>query len=255
MLKKLLVLLLFTNWSAISAQNKYDLPQLWNESKTFLEQPARWNGIDWLKLGVISASTFLISQSDQFFRDAILKDQSFTNSVPEQIGRFWGRGYANLLVAGAFGLHGIIEGNNTSKKLGFEIVQAAIYSGAVTQFLKLALGRARPYTNEGKSSFHPFYFFKDGYKSFPSGDVTLAFSLSTVLSKNINNDVLKILVYVPALITMASRMYRDMHWASDVFFGAVVGYAVSSWVVDLHDESKVANQTAVISPLTISIKL
>jgi hypothetical protein len=50
-------------------------------------------------------------------------------------------------------------------------------------------------------------------------------------------------------------MYRDMHWASDVFFGAVVGYAVSSWVVDLHDESKVANQTAVISPLTISIKL
>jgi hypothetical protein len=76
-----------------------------------------------------------------------------------------------------------------------------------------------------------------------------------VLSKNINNDVLKILVYVPALITMVSRMYRNMHWASDVFFGAVVGYTISSWVVDLHDESKVANQTAVISPLTISIKL
>lgn len=255
-MKKILILsfvVLIT--SNVYAQNNFNLEQFDNESINFLEQPAKWKGNDWLKFGLISAGTILLTQTDQSFRDAILKDQSYIGTVPEQVGRFWGRGYATILFAGAFGLHGLIDNNYTSKKIGFEIVQATLYAGAITQFVKMTIGRARPYTNEGSSSFHPFVLFKDDYNSFPSGDVTLAFSLSSVLSKNLKSDLLKILAYIPAVLTMTSRMYRDMHWSSDVFFAAAVGYFIGNWVVNLHENNDTNLTTAFFSPLVIQIKL
>ncbi|NJD22976.1 MAG: phosphatase PAP2 family protein [Melioribacter sp.] len=252
-LAAVLLCLVFT--SSIYSQNKYDISQFYNESIRFVKQPLNWEGSDWLKLGLISAGTILTMQADQPIRDAVLRDQSFNGTIPEQIGRIWGRGYATIFFAGAFGLHGLITDDQSTKKIGFEIVQVTLYAGAVTQFLKMTVGRARPYTNEGSGNYHPFSLWNDDYHSFPSGDVTLAFSLSTVLSKNSKSSFLKIISYLPAVLTMASRINRDMHWSSDTFLAAAIGYFVGDWVANLHEEQESSMEVSNTFPLTIRIKL
>jgi len=255
-IKKIVLLsFIFLFTSSLYSQNKYDFSQFYNESFKFVEQPLNWEGSDWLKLGLISAGTILVMQADQPVRDAVLRDQSFNGTVSEQIGRFWGRGYATIFFAGAFGLHGLITDDQSTKKIGFEIIQATLYAGAITQFLKMTLGRARPYTNKGTGNYHPFTLWNDDYHSLPSGDVTLAFSLSTVLSKNSKSDFLKIISYIPAALTIASRLNRDTHWSSDVFLGAAIGYFVGDWVTNLHDEQESKVKISSIFPFSIKISI
>ncbi len=251
----LLFLLITFSANILYSQNKFDLGQFSDESIRFIKQPLNWDGSDWLKLSLVSAGTILAMQADQPIRNAVLRDQSFNGTVPELFGRYWGRGYATIFFAGAFGLHGLITEDQTTKKIGFEIVQATIYAGAITQFLKMTLGRARPYTNEGTANYRPFSIWNDDYHSLPSGEVTLAFSLSTVLSKNSKSDLLKIICYLPAVLTMTSRINRDMHWSSDTFLAAAIGYFVGDWVTNLHEEKESPVQISSIFPFSIKISI
>jgi membrane-associated phospholipid phosphatase len=251
-----ILLLLSVLWvSPLRAQNTYNLSQFGNETVDFIKQPTQWKGNDWLKLGLAGAGTFLVMQIDQPIRDAVMKDRSYLNSAPITFGKFWGETYSTAAFAGAFGLHGLLTQNNSTKKVGFEIAQAALYSGGITTVLKLALGRARPYTNEGTTKYQPFTIMDDGFHSLPSGHCTLAFALSTVLSRNVDSKALKVLVFVPAALTAISRVYQDYHWASDCFLGAIIGYVVATWVVDLHDSKEAPVHLTGIYPLTIRINL
>ncbi len=241
--------------SSLRAQNSYNLSQFGNETVDFIKQPTRWEGNDWLKLGLAGAGTFLVMQIDQPIRDAVMKDRSAYNSAPVKLGKFWGETYTTAIFAGAFGLHGLLTDNSSTKKVGFEIVQAALYSGGITTILKLALGRARPYTNEGATKYRPFTIWDDGFHSFPSGHTTLAFALSTVLSRNVDSRGLKVLAFIPAVMTAFSRVYQDYHWTSDCIVSAVIGYVVATWVVDLHESKEPPVHLSGIYPLTISINL
>jgi membrane-associated phospholipid phosphatase len=184
-----------------------------------------------------------------------MKDRSAYNSVPVKFGKLWGETYSTAAFAGVFGLHGLLTGNNSTKKVGFEIVQAALYSGGITTILKAAIGRARPYTDEGAGNYQPFTILDDGFHSLPSGHTTLAFALSTVLSRNADSKTLKVLAFAPAALTAFSRIYQDYHWASDCLLGAVIGYVVATWVVDIHDDKESPIHLSGVFPLTIRINL
>ncbi len=241
--------------SSLFSQNAYNISQFAEESFQFIKQPTKWQSNDWMKLGLISAGTVLIMQADRPIRENIFKDQSYSKSIPIEAGRIWGEAYPAAIFAGAFGLHGLIANDPSSKKIGFEIVQTVLYAGAITTFLKIAIGRARPFTNKGDANYKPFTLFDDDFHSFPSGHTTLAFSLSTVLSKNSKSDLLKILAYVPAILTMVSRVYQDNHWTSDAIIGASIGYFVGDWVVNLHEKKASPMQISSIFPLKIKIAI
>ena len=249
------LLIIIFHQSALFSQNKYNLSQFGDESFRFVKQPLKWESSDWLKLGLFSAGTLLLTQADKPIQDAALKDQSYYKSFPIEAGRIWGEIYPTAIFAGAFGLHGLIANDPSTKKIGFEIVQTALYAGAITTFLKIAIGRARPFTNRGNATFHPFTIFDDDFHSMPSGHTTLAFSLSTVLSKNAKTDFLKIIAYLPAVLTAVSRVYQNNHWTSDVFVAASIGYFVGDWVTSQHEESNSPVQTSSIFPLVLRIKL
>ncbi len=237
------------------SQNRYNFTQFRDETVDFIKQPVKWEGNDWLRLGLIGAGTFLVMQADQPIRDGLMKDQSYYKSLPIEFGRLWGETYSTAILAGAFGLHGILASDNSTKKVGFEIVQAALYSGGITSVLKFAFGRARPFMNRGSADYQPFTLLDDGFHSFPSGHTTLAFALSTVLSRNARSNALKVLAYIPAALTAFSRVYQDYHWTSDCFLSAVVGFVVATWVVDLHDQKESPVQVSSVYPLTIRINL
>ncbi len=249
------LLLPFICASSLYSQNQYNFSQFKDETIDFLKQPAKWEGDDWLKLGLVSAGTFLIMQTDQPVRDAVMKDRSYVETVPVKFGKLWGETYSTAAVAGVFALDGVLADNNSSKKIGFEIAQAALYAGGITTVLKAAVGRARPYTDKGAWTYSPFTILDDGFHSLPSGHTTLAFALSTVLARNTDSGTLKVLAYIPATLTIVARIYQDYHWASDCVLGAAIGYAAATWVVNTHAEKDSPVKISSIYPLTIRINL
>ena len=235
--------------SSLLAQNKYNLSQFGNETVDFIKQPSKWDGSDWLKFGVMSAGSYLlIETADQPARDLALKDRSYLHSVPIEAGRIWGELYSPVVLFAGFAAHSLITNNTSTRKVAYEIGQASLYTGAITYILKTAFGRARPYMNEGSSSFHPFTF-RDDFHSFPGGHTATAFVLSTILSRNAGPTWLKILAYLPAAITPISRIYEDKHWVSSNFFGGTLGYFVAKWVVDTHEKKDKLFQSTSNTPL------
>jgi membrane-associated phospholipid phosphatase len=110
--------------------------------------------------------------------------------------------------------------------------------------------------NEGAFSYYPFSSFLDRYHSLPGGHTATAFVLSTVLSRNAGPTWLKILAYLPAVITPVSRVYQDQHWTSDNVMGAALAYFVATWVVDLHEKKDKQFQSISSTPLiNISVAL
>jgi membrane-associated phospholipid phosphatase len=244
-------LLVFIIQSNIYSQSEYDIFQLENETIDFIKQPVNWDGDDWLKLGLISAGTFLVIQEDQSIRDLFQRNLNYKNSAPNEFGRIYGELYSPVIVAGAFGLHHLLSQDESSKKIAFEILQTTFYAGAITTALKLAFGRTRPGTADGSKSFGNWSLLDDSFHSFPSGHTTVAFSISTVLSKNAKTDFLKAIAYVPALLTAVSRVYQDDHWASDVIIGGIVGYTVGDWVTSKHNNIQLSFQA--FSPRQFSL--
>jgi membrane-associated phospholipid phosphatase len=240
--------------SFLGAQNKYDLSQFGRETRDFIRQPAKWDGSDWLKLGVIGGATFLTMQVDQSIRDAVLKDRSYFYSVPIEAARVYGELYSPLAFFVGFATHSLITNSMSTRKMAYEIGQASLYTGAITLILKTAFGRTRPYMNEGTSSYYPCSSLLDRYHSFPGGHTATAFVISTVLSRNVHPTWLKILVYLPAIITPISRVYQDQHWMSDNVFGGALGYFVAKWVVDVHEaQDKLVQSTSSTTLFSFSI--
>jgi membrane-associated phospholipid phosphatase len=238
-------------------QYKYTFSQFGNETWEFIKQPTKWDGSDWLKIGLMSAGTFLIMETaDQPIRDEVLKDQRYYKSVPIEFGRIWGELYSPIVLFGGFAIHSLIADDIGTRKIAYEIGQASLYAGAIDLILKVAIGRARPYYNEGPTSFHPFSsLFGQGYHSIPGGHTTAAFVLSTVLSRNAKPVWLKVLAYLPAVLTFVSRVYQDQHWTSDDFLGAALGYFIATWVVDKHENNKSLVEISSTYPLSIRIAL
>jgi membrane-associated phospholipid phosphatase len=235
--------------SSLLAQSKYDFTQFGHETVDFIKQPSRWDKNDWLKVAIMSTGSFLLIQvADQPVRDFSQKDKSYLNSIPIEAGRIWGELYSPIVLFGGFAAHSLITHNMSTRKIAYEIGQAALYTGAITYILKSAFGRARPYMNEGSDSYHPFTF-DDDYHSFPGGHSATAFLISTVLSRNAGPTWLKILAYLPAAITPVSRVYEDKHWVSSNFFGATLGYFVAKWVVDTHEKNDKLDPSASSTPL------
>jgi membrane-associated phospholipid phosphatase len=235
--------------------NKYNLSQFGHETIGFFVQPTKWDGNDWLRLGVISGATVLSMQADQPVRDAVLKDRRYFYSVPIEGARMYGELYSPFVFFGGFALHYLFTDNISSRKIAYEIGQASLYAGAVTLILKTAIGRARPYMNEGKSSYRPFSSLLDKYHALPGGHTTTAFVISTVLSRNVEPTWLKVLVYLPAVITPISRVYQDQHWVSDNVLGGAIGFFIATWVVDIHERNDSRVHVSSVFPLTISVTL
>lgn len=241
--------------SSSFAQKKYTFSRFTHETGRLFTQPLRWQSDDWLRLAVIAAATGLTMQADQSIRHAVVTgDRSYFRSVPMEIGRYWGEWYTAPAVAGVFGLHGWLANNASSRKIGFEMIQAAAYAATVTEFMKITFGRSRPYQGEGAFFFRPFRLSGVGFLSLPGGHITSGMAISTVLSRNSRSTALKVLAYVPAACTFVSRVYQDKHWTSDEVLGAAIGYCVANWVVDQHEKKEPAISISSVYPAVLSFR-
>ena len=233
----------------------YNVAQFLHESVLFLKQPIVWDKNDWTNVGGMIATTLAIMPFDPRLRDATQGEQKYYNSFPIEAGRYYGDWYAIAALTTAFGGYGIIARDTAYKKLAIELFQTGVYAELITGILKVSFGRARPRTGSDQFTYKPFNF-NDDYNSLPSGHTTLAFSLSTVLSRHAKTTFLKILAYLPAGLTMFSRIYQNNHWFSDEIIAAATGYFVGNWVVDLHEGKRHPINVVAFTPFpTIRINL
>ena len=212
----------------------YSLRQFEHESFLFIKEPARWHQSDWLRLGLIAATTVAIIPLDIKIANITQNNQRAYYDLPVEAGRIYGEWYFTASVATVFVGYGVLKHNTEAEKIDVELFQAGLYSEVITQLLKVGIGRANPMANVGEFSFRPFKFQKD-YGSMPNGSASLAFAISAITSRHAKSTVIKILAYVPAAFNLFSGIYKNTHWASDEFMGAAIGYSTGMWVVTLHE--------------------
>jgi membrane-associated phospholipid phosphatase len=184
---------------------------------------ARWKGKDWLKVGAVVVGTTALTFVDDPVRQFMTHKKNGVLDGLERIGYHYGKPYTAISVSGGFYLAGVVLNDEWSKETGLMLASALTTSNLITTFFKSAVGRARPIT--GHDNYNVDMFSESpSHHSLPSGHTTVAFTISTILARQVKSVPLKITFYSLAGITAASRMYMDAHWISDVALGGTIAW-------------------------------
>jgi hypothetical protein len=100
--------------------------------------------------------------------------------------------------------------------LGMDLLQAQILTEMMVEPLKFSVRRLRP---DGSNR-----------QSFPSGHAAITFATATVIERHLGWRK-AVLGYVIASYVASSRLHDNVHYLSDVVFGAAVGSIAGRTVV------------------------
>jgi len=144
---------------------------------------------------------------------------------------------------------------NKLKNLVMTAVSAIIYARIVVFILKIIISRARPFYN-----YNPFEFFKYPqainqltdilrnldfgqiaeftYASMPSGHTVTAFALVGTFYLYFQNKFIQGFLILLGVTTAFARVYKNVHWPSDVFIAAVIGSLIAA-VIYQNNKSRI----------------
>jgi membrane-associated phospholipid phosphatase len=115
-----------------------------------------------------------------------------------------------------------IDGSDPRRsRTGYAAAEAGVTAGLAATVLKYAVGRARPDSGLGTTSFDPGSTASD-HGSFPSRHVAVAWAVATPFAREYNADWL----YGVAALTNLGRIGSRAHWVSDTVGGSLLGYAI-----------------------------
>ena len=156
------------------------------------------------------------------------KDQSINRHLAGSavVNRFWvpaeyvGSAYILLGAAGATYVIGRATDSPRARHLGMDEIEGVILAGGLSSVMKIAVRRQRPVSTDGSVS-RTF--------SFPSGHATLTFAAATILQQHLGYRA-GIPTYLVASWVAMSRLHKNVHYASDVVFGAATGIVIGRTV-------------------------
>lgn len=117
-----------------------------------------------------------------------------------------------------YGLNRFVIKDKQFRKVSEASLKTVVVTAILTESLKIGMGRARPFTNQGPHSFQPFPGSRDQYKSLPSGHASLAFAVFTPFAEGYSR-----WIYVLPASVAAGRVIQNKHWVSDVVVGGGIG--------------------------------
>lgn len=140
---------------------------------------------------------------------------------------------AYFMPAGALAgtlVYALIKKDRNVQRNAYELCISIGAGTLVTQALKYSINRQRP-AQRFPDEIFPAQL-KSGH-SFPSGHTSLAFSSATTIALQYKKWYIVVPAYLWAGSVGYSRMYRGLHYPSDVLVGAVVGVGsgiLSHWL-------------------------
>jgi membrane-associated phospholipid phosphatase len=165
-----------------------------------------------------------------------------------------GNPFVHLGVAFAVYGGGILGESERWKDTGLMLGEAAVLADAGTFVLKSAVGRARPYTGNGKGDFKPLQFSAD-HDSFPSMHTSSAFAMASVMSSTSESIPAKLFYYSAATFVGFSRLYQDKHWSSDILLGAAIGELCGRVVTAYHQKHTTIALVPTVTQGTVGLAL
>jgi len=195
-----------------------------HDLRDLVKSPAHLTARGWGTLAGGALLVGLTHLADDDVRSSVRREGADSESWATTIrplGQEAGLGLAFL----AWGA-GKATGHDEISAIGEDSLEATIVAaGFVTPLLKLAVGRDRP------RSGNPSDSFSGGGESFPSGEVTQAFAMASVIAAHSERRWVDALAWGAASSIAWERLRLDAHWASDVAAGALIGAGIGRWVV------------------------
>jgi membrane-associated phospholipid phosphatase len=213
--------------------NKAYFKSFLTDSGNILTSPIRWNLQDWLTASLVVGVTGGLMFVDDDIRDNMQSSRSTFSDNLAKVGEALGNGGYAVPSLGALYLTGHLMKNEKAKRAALLSFESFVISGVFTLALKHTTGRARPTSKNSSDNWEGPNF--DGGVSFSSGHTATAFSIATIIANEYDNHaIVPPLAYGLATLTAWSRINDNKHWASDVVFGAAMGYFTSKALLKYH---------------------
>jgi len=231
-----------------------------------LTAPLRFSAKDWLIAGGVLAITGVLIRNDEaIYREVkdFQQDHEWVDGISSGLESLTRIG--TIYIAGGFLIGGLLFKEKKTAETGSLALQAMIHSFVVIQLIKHLSGRQRPSWEDGIDGWHgPAGFLKRyesgqwaRYDAFASGHTIAIWSLATVIATQYRHTGwVPMLSYTLAGLGGLATITEDLHWLSDVFVGAVLGYAIGKFVVRRRGSpGKRLNLAPVVSPHYVGIGL
>jgi membrane-associated phospholipid phosphatase len=252
----------------IPAQNNKEkgnvIGHFWSDHARILTYPLRLKAKDLAVIVPVGLLSWVMINNDETMYAGIKDFQSRNTFIDKASPLFSNMCQgAPFGIAGLFILEGLVFDDEKGLQTGSMALQAMLHSFVVVQLVKHLTGRTRPSFTEGVDHWAgPRGFFKryeEGqwayYDAYFSGHTITIWALATVVARQYNQTpLIPIISYSLATLGGMATVTEDLHWVSDVFLGAVVGYAIASFVIKQH---KMRNMqiTPVMQPRGLGISL
>lgn len=215
--------------------------------KDVLVSPVHWKGGDWLLFGGTAAITGLLYTADDDVARWSVEHKD-TSSGP--FVRFLSHLAEPPFLAGsltALYIGGEVFHAPELRRTILLCFEAYAANAIISSLMKFFVGRARYDAGEGDHSFHPFSFNFIS-RAFPSGHSGSVFCVAAIVAGRVNKPLVGALLYGAAGVVALSRIHDNEHWASDIFFGSVLGYFIGKKVLHLNDRAAAGGPTLGLAP-------
>ena len=219
----------------VKLNGKY-LKGFFTDASYVLSSPLRWDSSEWATASFIAGGTGLFFLLDDEIQSEVQGKRSSTTDDISEIFEHFGNGTLTLPTIAGFYLYGRFSERKKVARTALLAAESFILTGLFATVIKSGVGRHRPYKDNNSRIFDGF---STNNSSFPSGHTATAFAIATVVAKEYEDVPLMVpFSYSVATLAGLSRINDNQHWASDVFFGATLGYLISKTILRLHSYKK-----------------
>lgn len=194
-----------------------------------------WDAKDWGLFGAVAVPTVALMWPGDPSLDVRIQRFVVGHQRPS-VDAFFPRlkntetSIGTLAYVGAFWGLGVVTGDSTILELASLTSEALTVTQGFHVAAKLSLGREGPAQEQRLGLVHgpTTRFYPAGT---PSGHAATTGALLSVLSEYFDTWYATALAISGTAYVSASLIYNDQHFASDILWGASMGWAVGSWVV------------------------
>ncbi len=209
-----------------------------NDTRDVFLTPLNWDTHDLFTLGICTGTGLALYLTDKQSHNFVQDHRSQTLDTFTDAANYLGDGW--FVIPSQFLLYGYgcLSDDKKARKIALETIESFSVVGITVTGIKMLTGRHRPYDTDDPDVWDGPSISRD-HTSFPSGHSSVAFTLATVLAENFRDQpAVGIITYTLAAGTSFARVYKNKHWVSDVFVGAVIGHLITKKIVALHNASE-----------------